>query len=143
MSGWKPIAVYSVFFARRFLFTVLLDESLKAVQFISISFLSLGVMVYYLGVRPYVERNDFVLEAANECVFLYMTYFVLMFSDWVSGHSARSTMGWVFNGLVGLQIFVNFGWVVIKLIKSQINQCKLKKMRREYQETQKKEQLGI
>ena len=132
--GWKPIAVYSVFFARRLLFTFILDEILLVVQFVSIGFLSLWVMAYYLGVKPYIEYTDFMLEAGNECAFLFMTYFILMFSDFVPDHETRSLIGWGFNGLIGLQIFVNFTWLFVTLIKAQINKCKLKKLQKQYRE---------
>jgi hypothetical protein len=78
-----------------------LNDSLIVVQFYTICFLSLGVLVYYLGVLPFIQPCDLTLETGNELVLLILTYFIFMFSDWIQDESARSSLGWVFNGLIG------------------------------------------
>jgi hypothetical protein len=75
------------------------------------------VMVYYLGVKPYIEMTDLALETCNEGAFFLMTYFILLFSDWTSDYLTKTKIGWAFNGLIGLQILVNFAWLIIKLIR--------------------------
>ena len=59
--------------------------------------------------------ND--LEIFNEGTFCILVFFNYVFTDYVPNVNLRYSLGWVFLGIIGLNIFVNFiaiGAVVVK-----------------------------
>ena len=91
--------------------------------------------------KPYLEKTDYYLEVVNESFFLILTYGTLIFSDFVSDHQARKTIGWIYIGLLGSLIIFNIGFILIKMIIEKIHQCKLNKKRKIYQEEMKLKNL--
>ena len=101
-------------------------------QFLSIGALSVMTLCYYLNVKPYIERADLYLEVCNELCFWIVTYFILLFSNWVPDLKTKTKIGWAFSGFIGFQILCNFTYLFVKLIGQKIKDCKMKKAKARY-----------
>ena len=64
-------------------------------------------------VWPFDRRINNKLELANELCILLNTYFMIVYSDFVSSSEARYKMGWVNLAMMITQVIVS-GSIVIK-----------------------------
>jgi hypothetical protein len=55
------------------------------------------------------------MEIFNESTLLVSSYFMFVFTDFVDDVNLRSTLGWVYIGVIGTMIFVNFGCMIVKV----------------------------
>ena len=77
--------------------------------------LSLFVISFLISVKPLNEPYLNKMEIFNESTLLMSSYFMFLFTDFVDDANMRSKLGWVYIGVIGLLIVVNFGCMIIKV----------------------------
>ena len=90
-----------------------------------------SLVIIYSGyfwpyILPFINTLDFV----NEVLTLLCTYSLCMFSAFVPEARTRYLCGWQLIGLVSLMIALNLIIIIFTSIRSSINRCKLKCIRR-------------
>jgi hypothetical protein len=55
------------------------------------------------------------MEIFNESTLLVSSYFMFLFTDFVDDVHLRATLGWVYIGVIGTMIIVNFGCMLLKV----------------------------
>lgn len=58
------------------------------------------------------------MEIFNESTLLVSSYFMFLFTDFVDDVQMRTTLGWVYIGIVGAMIVVNFGCMLFKVFET-------------------------
>jgi hypothetical protein len=71
------------------------------------------------------------MEIFNESTLLVSSYFMFLFTDFVDDVHLRATLGWVYIGVIGTMIIVNFGCMLLKVFQTVKSQ--LKKMWKKWQ----------
>ena len=94
------------------------------------------LVFFYVGtVQPFIDPTLNKLELANETVILVITYFMVVYSDFVPEIETRFLMGW-FNlflimALMVVTVFIivgNQGYLLYKDLKLRYLKYKLKKL---------------
>ena len=62
-------------------------------------------------VMPFEDPLLNYMELFNESSLLVTSYFLLTFTDFVPEPETRYTIGWVFSGVVALNLIVN--WIIL------------------------------
>ena len=57
------------------------------------------------------------MEIFNETTLLVSSYFMFLFTDFVDDIHVRATLGWVYIGVIGTMIAVNFGCMIFKVFE--------------------------
>jgi hypothetical protein len=55
------------------------------------------------------------MEIFNESTLLVSSYFMFLFTDFVDDVHLRATLGWVYIGVIGAMIVVNFSCMLFKV----------------------------
>jgi hypothetical protein len=58
------------------------------------------------------------MEIFNESTLLVSSYFMFLFTDFVDDVHMRATLGWVYIGVIGTMIAVNFGCMLVKVFQT-------------------------
>lgn len=58
------------------------------------------------------------MEIFNESTLLVSSYFMFLFTDFVDDVHLRATLGWVYIGVIGSMIAVNFGCMLFKVYQT-------------------------
>lgn len=58
------------------------------------------------------------MEIFNESTLLVSSYFMFLFTDFVDDVQMRATLGWVYIGIVGAMIAVNFACMLFKVFET-------------------------
>ena len=64
------------------------------------------------------------MEIFNESILLVSSYFMFLFTDFVDDIPLRAMIGWVYIGVIGFMIFVNFGCMIFKVFATVIKELK-------------------
>ena len=64
------------------------------------------------------------MEIFNESTLLVSSYFMFLFTDFVDDVKMRATLGWVYIGVIGIMIGVNFSCMLFKVFQTVKNQLK-------------------
>ena len=68
---------------------------------------NLAALIYQGKVGPLKLRFDNCLENFNSLMVCFCTICIVLFTDWVPTQSLMYDYGWLFLGLLAIQIFVN------------------------------------
>jgi hypothetical protein len=58
------------------------------------------------------------MEIFNESTLLVSSYFMFFFTDFVDDVHMRATLGWIYIGVIGTMIAVNFGCMLVKVFQT-------------------------
>jgi len=58
------------------------------------------------------------MEIFNESTLLVSSYFMFLFTDFVDDVHMRATLGWVYIGVIGAMIVVNFSCMLFKVFET-------------------------
>ena len=72
---------------------------------------SIALLGYILMIMPFEDPLLNYMELFNESSILATSYFLLAFTDFVPEAETRYTIGWVFSGVVALNLVVN--WIIL------------------------------
>ena len=76
---------------------------------------SLLMLAFISMWMPMQEKINNYLEIMNESTFLILTYLNFLFTDFVANIDMRYNVGWIFLGVLGLNVGINFV-VIIAII---------------------------
>lgn len=130
----KPnaLAFTTLFCARRFFFAatiVFLGVFLIGQVFVNIMS-SLAMTCWFVAVRPMEDTPTNLLYAFNEFMLLIYSYYVLLFSEYVTEPEDRYLFGWVYLGLLIFILAMNLvlvGYIVFVAIRRFRELAELKK----------------
>ena len=86
-------------------------------------------MIYTGHMRPYVTRLANNLELVNETFIILCSYFLIIFSAFLSDAEAKYNSGWVLVELVVILLALNMAVIVFKFISHIIRCCRLRIIR--------------
>lgn len=123
-----------IFFARRMMFVVALQNNVFALKFGGIVLCVMLQIIFLLEVRPYKERSLYILEVMNECFLLLFFYMLPAFTPMVPNAKIVYHFGWFCIYILGPMFIVNISFVMIKAVELSIRFCVLtyKEAKRDY-----------
>ena len=86
-------------------------------------------MIYTGYMRPYETRLANNLELVNETFIILCSYFLIIFSAFLSDAEVRYKSGWVLIGLVAILLALNMAVIVFRFISHIIRCCRLRIIR--------------
>ena len=78
---------------------------------------SLLMVAFISRCKPMQEKINNFLEILNESTFLTLTYLNFLFTDFVSDIDMRYNIGWIFLGVLGLNVVINFAVIIVTVLK--------------------------
>lgn len=73
---------------------------------------------FLISVKPFTEAYLNRMEIFNESTLLVSSYFMFLFTDFVDDVRLRATLGWVYIGIIGVMIGVNWACMIFKVFQS-------------------------
>ena len=86
-------------------------------------------MIYTGYMRPYETRLANNLELVNETFIILCSYFLVIFSAFLSDAEARYISGWYLVGLVVFLVILNLAAIQFKGISHIVRYCRLRFIR--------------
>lgn len=125
----------TLFLARRFIFATSISffEKVPSVQIGLQQLMSVGLIAYYLAVRPYSDKLLNRLEIFNELCLLTGSYVLIGFTDLITDPVKRYNAGWLMTSLVILCATVNMALIIWKLLSTIYFAIKRRLLRRKMQ----------
>ena len=111
-----------------FIIVIVAEQSYLQIQLLIVK---TSLVLYYTGdVWPFERRINNKMELANELCILLNTYFMIVYSDFVSSAEARYQMGWYNLAIMIAQVLVSGGLVVINQGQAVFRAIKLQWLKR-------------
>ena len=124
----------TVFMVRRWLVAItivtLVDYNWAQVQ-ITV-FLNVLVMIYQGYFEPYILPEFNRLQATNEYLITLCSYFLFLYTEFLSNKGIRYDMGWINIVLIGLAILLNMAYQIQLNIRNILWAMKIRKLKKAY-----------
>ena len=117
----RPMAIYfpTIFLGRRLIYALtIMFISNTSFQLIITLFCSLAIICYLARCRPIATWLGNFLELLNESTFLVLVYMNFLFTEFVADIEMRYFIGYVFLGVIGISLGLNF-FFILKTILTQ------------------------
>ena len=76
------------------------------------------LMSYMILIKPFLNKVDFFFEVINEATILCVTYFLIVFTDYITDPVTRYNVGWTQIGIITINIVINWLNLVISLLST-------------------------
>ena len=74
---------------------------------------SYSLLSYMILMRPFQNKVDYFFEVLNEATILYVSYFLIVFTEYITDPEVRYNIGWLQISIISLNIV--FNWVNLLL----------------------------
>lgn len=72
------------------------------------SLFSFLILSFLVRIKPFETKTDNFLEILNESTHLLLSYLNYLFTDFIIDIDTKSMIGWLFIGIIGFNIGINF-----------------------------------
>ena len=128
----KVYLTYRLWFCLRraiFIGSVFHFKENLTIQLSGLLYSNLLIMVYHGYNKPFKDSNQNRIELMNEFFMTTMSFFTLMFTDWVDDVMVKYQYGWVFIILISIDIFINLLIILFNCARRLTMICKKYKNR--------------
>ena len=116
-SSWWPLTFMFAFMLRRVLMVLILCRSDSSNSFYFIILLQLAYLVYLASIRPFYQAEQ-RREFATEYVLLWIAYFSLLFTGYISSGMTRFNLGYIEMTFLVLFIAYKVLYIFVVSIRS-------------------------
>lgn len=74
-------------------------------------------MMMFAGIQPYGMKILNRIQIFNECIFMVLSYHMMVFSDYVMDSEAQFTMGYSFLTIIGILSVANLGVIAYNVTR--------------------------
>lgn len=82
------------------------------------------MLIFFIVIRPLTMKYLNIMELFNEVTLLICSYYLFCFTSFVPDVEFRYFLGWIFIGIVALNIIVNWGVLMYKVFSLIINKIR-------------------
>ena len=131
-KGPKALAFNFLFLLRRIFFACTIGSITNNIvpQILTIDFLSMFLLGYYLIVFPMVDKLNNFIQIFNEIFVILAEISLFLFTNYVPDAVQRKQFGYGWIYCIGFNVFINFSVLIISIFHSiyvSIRSCLLKR----------------
>jgi hypothetical protein len=78
------------------------------------------IVIFYGKIRPLNEGFLNNMELFNEFTVMISSYMMILFTEFVEDPMMRAEIGWIFVGIIGINIIVNWSILIYKVVNGLI-----------------------